>query len=173
MPLLHDYAFVRVPADRVVASLRLQGGGWMSALAARAVADNEDLHLRVGPLGSLPWLSKTVSLHAGEPIARGDLTVVPLTWRATGSSGLFPSLRADLEVAPLAADTSQLTLRGSYDPPLGELGRRLDRALMHRVAEATIRSFMHRLTQRLIDGSPTSQSSVDPTEQRRLRPAEG
>jgi len=35
--------------------------------------------------------------------------------------------------------------RGSYAPPLGDMGERLDRLLLLRVAEATIRSFMRRL----------------------------
>jgi hypothetical protein len=38
-----------------------------------------------------------------------------------------------------------LILSASYVPPLGELGWRLDRALLHRVAESTVRSFLLRL----------------------------
>ena len=62
-------------------------------------------------------------------------------------------LSADLEVAALDPDLTQLTLRGSYDPPLGAMGRRLDRLLMHRVAEASIRSFLRHLA----DGLSTAQ----------------
>jgi hypothetical protein len=40
-------------------------------------------------------------------------------------------------------------LRGSYERPLGALGQRVDRLLIHRVAEATIRSFMLRLAESL------------------------
>jgi hypothetical protein len=96
-------------------------------------------------------LSKTVTLHADQAIARGETTVVPLTWRATGSQGIFPVLSADLEVAALSPQITHLTLRGSYEPPLGAVGQRLDRLLMHRVAEATIRSFMRRLAESLAD----------------------
>ena len=35
-----------------------------------------------------------------------------------------------------------LTMAGSYRPPLGSLGEALDRALLRRVAAATIRSFI-------------------------------
>jgi hypothetical protein len=38
---------------------------------------------------------------------------------------------------------------GSYDPPLGFVGRRADVLLLHRVAEASIRSFLIRVSQNL------------------------
>jgi hypothetical protein len=66
----------RISADR---------GEWLSGLAAGAAREGESLRLRVGPIASLPMLSKTVTLHADQPIARGEATLVPLTWRATTS----------------------------------------------------------------------------------------
>ena len=60
-------------------------------------------------------------------------------------AGTLPVLSADLEVAGLGDHMTQLTLHGRYDPPLGAIGRRIDRLLMHRIAEATIRSFLSRL----------------------------
>ena len=38
-----------------------------------------------------------------------------------------------------------LAVSGTYRPPLGGLGAGLDRAIMHLVAEATIRSFTRQL----------------------------
>jgi hypothetical protein len=149
--LLHDYAFVPVPAKWVCARIIADRGEWLSGLAAGAAREGESLRLRVGPIASLPMLSKTVTLHADQAIARGETTVVPLTWRATGSQGIFPVLRADLEVAALSPQITHLTLRGSYEPPLGAVGQRLDGLLLHRVAEATIRSFMRRLAESLAD----------------------
>jgi len=143
--LLHDFAYVPASADQVRDRILANHDEWLSSIAAAAAGEGETLRLRVGPVEALPMLSKTVSVHAGEPISRGEVTIVPLTWRATGTPGLFPVLTADLEVAALDAGLTQLTLRGSYDPPLGAVGRRLDRLLMHRVAEASIRSFMSRL----------------------------
>jgi hypothetical protein len=90
-------------------------------------------------------LGKTVKLEVGEPLKRDEVTVVPLTWRATATPGLFPVMSADLEIAPLDAELTQLTLRGRYEPPLGAVGRRLDRLLMHRVAEASVRAFLGQL----------------------------
>jgi hypothetical protein len=36
-----------------------------------------------------------------------------------------------------------------YRPPLGMIGRALDKALMHRVAEATVKDFLDRVGERL------------------------
>jgi hypothetical protein len=152
--LLYDYAFVPVPAEWVCARISADRGEWLSGLAAGAAREGEALRLRVGPIASLPMLSKTVTLHAGRPFERGEATLVPLTWRATGSQGIFPVLTADLEVAALGPRITHLSLRGSYDPPLGAVGQRLDRLLLHRLAEATIRSFMHRLAENLADTVP-------------------
>jgi hypothetical protein len=94
-------------------------------------------------------VGKTVTLDAGEAIERNEVTIVPIKWQATGSPGLFPGLEADLEVAAIGPMFTQLTLRGRYEPPLGTLGRQIDRLLLHRVAEATVRSFMRRLAESL------------------------
>jgi hypothetical protein len=160
--LLHDYAFVDAPADRIRERIAADHGEWLSGLAVGAAREGESLRLRVGPIGSLPMLSKIVTIHADPPITRGQVTVVPLTWRATGSQGIFPALNADLEVAPLSPESTQLTLRGHYVPPLGAVGERLDRLLLHRVAEATIRSFMRGLVVSLT-ANPHHANSAVPT----------
>jgi hypothetical protein len=44
-------------------------------------------------------------------------------------------------------DRTTLTLDGTYDPPLGSVGRILDRAILSRVAEATVRNWVDRLAE--------------------------
>ena len=166
--LLHDYVFVSMPAESVCARIRADHGAWLSGLAAGAADEGETLRVRVGPIGALPMLSKTVTLHADQPIERGELTVIPLTWRATGTQGVFPVLNADLEVAPISPEVTQLTLRGTYQPPLGGLGQRLDRLLMHRIAEATVRSFMRRLAESLA-ASDVGEPAPPPDQRRQSR----
>jgi hypothetical protein len=143
--LLHDFAYVPIPAARVCERILAEGGGWLAPLAIAAADEGEALRLRVGPLEALPMLGKSVIVRVGEPISRSEVTVVPLTWQATSAPGLFPVLSADLEVASLGDQMTQLTLHGRYDPPLGAIGRRMDRLLMHRIAEATVRGFLSRL----------------------------
>jgi len=76
--------------------------------------------------------------------------VMPLRWSATGPTELFPVMEADLEIAPLGEHESQLRLSGSYDPPLGPVGRRLDRLLLHQLAEATVRALLGQLVAALL-----------------------
>ena len=76
-------------------------------------------------------------------------TVIPLRWTATDAPGLFPSLDADLEVAPHGAGSTQLSISARYRPPLGPLGEVIDRAVLHRVAEATVKDFLDRVADRV------------------------
>ena len=55
---------------------------------------------------------------------------------------MFPQLDADIEVAALGAHRTQLSISARYRPPMGTVGRVLDRAMLHRVAEATIKDFL-------------------------------
>jgi hypothetical protein len=155
--LLHDFAYVPVSAERVCDRIMAKDGEWLAPLAAAAMSEGEALRLRIGPLGDVPLLAKTVSVEVGEALRRDEVTVVPLTWKATTTPGLFPVMSADLEVVALDAELTQLTLRGRYEPPLGAVGRRLDRLLMHRVAEASVRSFLGRLVATL-----TATEAVEP-----------
>jgi hypothetical protein len=44
----------------------------------------------------------------------------------------------EVELAPVDARTTKVTVCGSYEPPFGPLGRQVDNAFMHTVAEATV-----------------------------------
>jgi len=148
--LLHDYAFVPVPAERVCARIAADQGEWLTGIAASAAQEGESLRLRVGPRDSLPMLSETGTLNAGESKVSGETTVVRLIWLANDSHGTFPVLNADLEVVALNPEITELTFRASYEPSLSGVDQRTDRLVMHRVAEATVRSFMRHLADSLI-----------------------
>src|ERR1700733_12697697 len=150
--LLHDFAYVSVSAERVCNSILDEDGVWIAGLAAAAMSEGDGHRLRVGPVGAVPLLGTTVKVHVGDPLKRDEVTVVPLTWKATTAPGLFPVMSADLEIAPVGTDLTQLTLRGRYTPPLGAVGRRLDRLLMHRIAEASVRAFLEQLAEMLSAG---------------------
>ena len=73
------------------------------------------------------------------------MTSLPLTWEPVGMEGLLPRLEANLEVGPLGQDRTQLAISARYRAPLGVVGRTLDRVLLHRVAEATVKDFLDRV----------------------------
>ncbi|MHB1787269.1 MAG: hypothetical protein ACYCS7_14220, partial [Acidimicrobiales bacterium] len=84
--------------------------------------------------------------------AHGDGVLLAFSWDALGSTSLFPRLDADFEAAPLGMGRTQLVLRARYEPPGGALGRGVDRLLLHRVAESTLRAFLDRVCVGLADG---------------------
>ena len=68
---------------------------------------------------------------------------VGLRWEAAGAAGiLFPALYANISFSPSGDKSARLALAGSYRPPLGRLAAGLDRAIMHRVAAATLRCLL-------------------------------
>lgn len=148
--LVYDFTHISLPVDDVRHRLFLAVGGLWQHVAEAAYDEGEQLLSRVGPFGPVPGLSKSVRLTVGKVRDRGDGFVVPLTWSATGPTELFPVMEADLEVTPLGAGASQLRISGSYDPPLGAIGRQLDRLLLHQLAEATVRALLGQLVAALL-----------------------
>jgi hypothetical protein len=112
--------------------------GGLVAESRRALTDNPDLLMSVGPLGGSGLLAKDVLVHALPSRAVGTVIVVPLRWQAVGPMGrLFPALDANLNLVSSGTDTL-LSIVGSYQPPLGRFGRVLDRVAMQDVANATL-----------------------------------
>jgi hypothetical protein len=148
--LVYDFIHIPLPVEHVRHRLFVAVSGLWQQVAEAAYDEGEELLSRVGPFGPVPGLSKAVRVQVGTVRERGDGFVMPLQWSATGPTELFPVMVADLEVAPLGAGASQLRLSGSYDPPLGALGRQLDRLLLHQLAEATVRALLSQLVAALL-----------------------
>lgn len=156
--LLQDFVYVGHPAPEVVARLRAKPAEWLSPFAEAADDGGDELRMRVGPGPTRALLRKTVRVVCGEPTQRGGVTIVPITWHAEGMAAAFPELDGELEVADVGGDRCQITLMGRYDPPLGSLGDRMDRLVLHRVAQASVRSFLGRVARALEDALPTAET---------------
>ncbi|HSN02082.1 MAG TPA: Rrf2 family transcriptional regulator [Acidimicrobiales bacterium] len=128
---------------------RLDAGvAWLTPHLEAARADGEEILVRVGPSGP-GWLSKTVAVRVGAAVAGDGVTVVPLTWEATGPSGLFPRLEGQLRLREIDSARTEVAFAGRYRPPLGRAGQALDDVVLARVARATIRSLLRRLADAL------------------------
>ncbi len=104
--------------------------------------------VRVGVAG----LSKLVRVQVRELAQTDKSTALAIRWEASGPGGrLFPVLDADIRLAPAGERVTVLTIAGSYRPPLGAFGEALDRAILHRVAAATIRSFLAQVAAQIGD----------------------
>jgi hypothetical protein len=148
--LVYDFIRIPLPVEQVRHRLFVAVNALWQQVAEAAYDEGEELLSRVGPFGPVPGLSKAVSVHVGRARDRGEGFVVPLRWSATGPTELFPVMEADLEISPLGSHESQMRLSGSYDPPLGPVGRQLNRLLLHQLAEATVRALLSQLVAALL-----------------------
>jgi hypothetical protein len=119
--------------------LRLAEGGALLSPSEEAYDHGTTGLARVG----IPGVAKLVRVQVRD-LAWTDLSAgLAVRWEATGPGGaLFPVLDADIRLAPAEGHGTVLSMAGVYRPPLGALGQALDRAVLHRVAVATVRRFV-------------------------------
>jgi hypothetical protein len=153
-----------LPVSFAVASSRLDDlarGHLLDGLSERVYQGGVEYLLRVGPAGAVPGASRLVRVRFTDPVYRDDMMTVALRWEATGvTGGLFPVLDADIRLSHDGGHHSRVTVTGSYRPPLGAVGDRLDRLLLRLVAVATIRTLLTRIAATL-EGAPAQASELD------------
>ena len=113
--------------------------------------------MRVGPSG----FSRLVRVQFRDLPDGPNTAGLALRWEVPGPGGaLFPVLDADVQLIRAGPRTTWLTIAGAYRPPLGSLGEALDRAILHRVASATIRGFLGRVAAGLLAGPEPDEVPV-------------
>ena len=142
---VRSYVELHLPIAEVEDGLLRGPERWIPQLAASAEERGDRLLAEVGFAVSGHQVGKRVEIELGPPVRTPGRTWLPILWRATGPRGLFPSLEGELEVAALGPGLTQLGLSARYKPPLGLIGESVDRALLHRVAEATVHDFVERV----------------------------
>lgn len=152
------YLDLELPFVDVETAFLCDPAAWLPGVAAAADEQGDRLLAEVG-FGAQHRIEKRIEIQVGEPAHLRGTTLLPMTWRATGADSIFPSLEADLELAPMGPDRTQVSISARYRPPLGGLGRVLDRALLHRVAEATIKDFLDRVGDRLAHEAVSAQGA--------------
>ena len=115
---------------------------------------------RVGPLGAAPGMSKLVAVRFSEMAVHENFAIGAMRWEATGPEGaLFPALDADITLTKAGDDAAILAVWGVYRPPFGVLGAGLDRVVLRRVAQATIRTFTRRLGAAIMDPAASAEAA--------------
>lgn len=147
---MFTYYFVVVPGPfEEVERALLEVLDGLPGHADVAYREGEELRSRLRPGDGA--IAKTIRLDVGNPHQQDGQARIPLTWEATGTPGLFPRMDADLVLAAVGPELTHLEFRGTYRPPLGPIGRVLDRSLLHRVAEASVKRFVDRLAGALLE----------------------
>jgi hypothetical protein len=149
------YIELPLPVARVEQALVGSPAGWLAAVAGEAQRRGNGLlgEVGVGPLGAR--LRRQVRIRLGEPVRFTSMTSLPLAWEPVDLEGLLPRLDANLELGALGPDRTQLAISARYRPPLGAVGQAIDRVLLHRVAEATVKDFLDRVGQAITDRART------------------
>ena len=136
----------------------LMHGDWLDSVSQDAYAEGLSGQVRVGPFGPVRGLSKLVTVRLLDPLPHDDIVVVPVRWEATGPMGrLFPVLDANLTLGEASDGNAVLRFAGVYRPPMAGVGEELDQMVLHRVADATVRSLLARIAGLLAD--PVTEAS--------------
>ena len=136
--------FTHVPVGLGVAQERIEGvRAHLVEWAGVAYRDGEEFRARVGPVPTK--FAKEVDLVIGPSELRTAGVVFPVRWTASGAEALFPKLEANLILTHLGPEMTSLSLEGTYQPPLGPLGRAVDRVALRKFAEATVKDWVDRV----------------------------
>lgn len=147
-PLMFIHYSTHVPVGLAEVEKRIDRiKGDLKEWADLAYREGEELRSKVGPVEGL---AKSVSLEIGVAEIHRSGLVYPIKWTASGASALFPELNADLALSQMGQSMTALSLDGTYEPPLGVVGRMADRMILGRVADATVRNWMDRLAEAVV-----------------------
>ncbi len=151
-----DLAIPFEAADQALAS---DPQSWIPGLAVATGEHGTRLLAEVG-FGATVRVHKRVEVQVGEPVRLPAKTIVPIRWSTGAERSPLPAMEGDLELAPFGPRVTQLAMSGRYLPPLGAVGRAIDRALLNRVAEATVRDFVRRVAAALEGGAAAPAGPV-------------
>ncbi len=152
-PKVRCYQYIDRPYAQIGGLLRTRSLPLMEhasrSAAARASSLTTSLRIAVGGIELGIEVRPRIERPREEEGIAGmsPVTRVDLAWEAAHSQGLFPSMQATLSAWPLSSTETQIEIEGEYRPPLGPVGKVLDAALLHRIAEASV----HRLLDDLIE----------------------
>jgi hypothetical protein len=152
---LRYYVELDLPAEQARSALLASPSTWLPALADTAAERAEPLLAEVGVGPSSLRIARRVTVRLGTPVQFPSKLSVPMTWMPDGR--LLPRLDGELELGALGKDRTQLAISGRYAPPLGTVGRTVDRIALHRIAEATIKDFLDRVAIVLQAGALTTE----------------
>ena len=145
---IRSYDYINQPYDRVRDALKqnalavFQSATKAAALRAESVA--AELHVDFAGIGvkaDIKILVKDIKEKAGSTAAAAN-TSLHLEWEAASLPRLFPFMRAELSIYPLTSTETQLDFSGTYEPPLGAVGKTMNAIVGHRIAEASVHQFV-------------------------------
>lgn len=146
-PEIRCYDYVNRPYEQVRDALTknalaiFQSATRAAASRARSVAS--ELRIDLGGVALEAEILISVKKVEEKAAAMSDpVTRLQLEWQAAKMPGLFPFMQAELSVYPLTSTETQLDFAGTYEPPLGPVGKALNAVAGHRIAESSVHRFV-------------------------------
>ncbi len=145
---IRSYDYVNHPYHRVRDALKHNAVGVFQSATKAAVSRAEsvaaELHVDFAGLGVKADINiavKGVEEKAADAASSASTRLL-LEWEATTLPRLFPLMQGELFVYPLTSTETQLDFSGTYEPPLGAVGKTINAIVGHRIAEASVHSFV-------------------------------
>lgn len=126
----------------------------LAEMADVAYREGEELRAKVGPW--VDGFAKEVEMTLGTAEIHRTGIAYPITWIATGAEILFPKLNAELLLAHVGQNMTRIAIEGTYEVPMGFVGKIADRAVLGRYADAAVRNWLDRLAEALVNEGPTT-----------------
>jgi hypothetical protein len=137
---------------------RLTEGGVLISASENAYGRGTAALAGVGTPGPI----KLVRVQARELTWTDKSAGLAIRWEASGPDGtLLPVLDADIKLDSAGEQGTWLSVAGVYRPPLGLLGRAVERSILDRVAAATVSNFMASVAAQLT-GRPGTAEAASP-----------
>ena len=92
---------------------------------------------------------KAVQVDFDRPFDGNDVVSLPVRWQATWPSAVYPSFDGELELVRLSDGSAELWLLGRYRTPLGPIGKVLNRALLHPIANDSVHHMLEDMASNL------------------------
>ncbi len=128
-------------------------------MADVAYRQGEELRAKVGPW--VEGFAKEVELEIGTAEIHRTGIAYPVTWTAVGATMLFPKLNAELLLAHVGRNLTRIAIEGTYEPPLGFVGKMADRAILGRYADAAVRNWLDQLAEALVNEKPATDQVAE------------
>jgi hypothetical protein len=148
------------PYALVLEAILVESGTWLPGLVKDA-ADRLVTDLRVQFKGV--HLARSVAVEVSPPTIYPGRCEICVAWKAAERSAFFPELGGVFELVAMDANRSRLSFEASYEPPGRSLGQLTDRALMHRVADSSVRDFVSRTARTLSSRAESIKSRPEST----------
>ena len=137
------------------------------AVAVLEAAPTRIIGSRLGPIWTGPELNPSLSerilggvrvtrevrIGVGPLMEDDDALVLPVWWEDAEHPRLFPTFDGGIELRPDGDDRTEVRVVGSYEPPLGTVGRFADGLAGHKVVVASLEWLLDGIVERLVEGA--------------------